>query len=169
MNWQMITGITGVIVASCAIIISIWQGMVNRKHNRMSVRPHLTTWRQIDPSNGYYQVDLINNGIGPALIEKFCVKVDGKVLPGAELEVIETAMKILFPNNAYTLGKAYVGKGYAMAPKERCTIVSVQFLEKPGPSIETVEHALLRRADLEITYTSFYGERFELETEKLKA
>ena len=164
----MITGIASVIVASCAIIISIWQGMVSRKHNRMSVRPHLTTWRHSEPSKGYYQVDLINNGIGPALIEKFCVTIDGKVLPGIELDVIEMAVKILFPNTLYTLSKAYVGSGYAMAPKERCTILSVQFMGNTVPSLETVEHALLRRADLEITYTSFYGEKFKLETQKLK-
>ena len=168
-DWQTILGVASAIIALCAFAISVWQGVVSRKHNRMSVRPHLTTWRHSSASRGYYQVDLINNGIGPALIEKFSVKIDGKVLPGTELEAIDKAMKILFPNTSYTMGKAYVGRGYAMAPKERCTIVSVQFTGGAVPSPEIVEHALLSRADLEVRYKSFYGEEFKLETEKLKA
>ena len=80
MQWQVIIGISSVVIAICAIVVSIWHGVQTRKHNKLSCKPHLTTWMNSDKGKACYSVDLINNGLGPALIEKFTVKVKkGKV------------------------------------------------------------------------------------------
>src|SRR3990172_12584537 len=125
LNWQVIAGISTTIIALCALALSIWQGMQTRRHNRLSFRPHLTTWTNRDAEKGFYRIELINNGIGPALIEEFLVKVDGKVISGLGTEPIEKGLKIIFPNLYYTSHHGYVGKGYSMAAKERVTIAAI--------------------------------------------
>ena len=101
LDWQVLVGISTTIIALCALLFTIWQGIQVRKHNRLSCRPHLTTWTHSEEEKGQYSVELINNGLGPALIEQFLVKVDGKVVPGEGTEPVEKALEILFPNFHY--------------------------------------------------------------------
>jgi hypothetical protein len=159
LNWQVISGIATTIIALCALALSIWQGVQTRRHNRLSFRPHLTTWTNTDAEKGFYTIELTNNGIGPALIEEFLVKVDGKVISGQGTEPIEKGLKIIFPNLEYTSLRGYVAKGYSMAAKGKVTIAAIQFLKQPFPSLEFMERAS-NRVSLDIPYKSFYGEQF---------
>ena len=159
LNWQVVTGISTTVIALCALALSIWQGIQTRRHNRLSFRPHLTTWSNRDAEKGFYRIELINNGIGPALIEEFLVKVDGKVISGQGPEPIEKGLKIIFPNLEYKLRHGYVAKGYSMPAKEKVIIVEIQFPKRPLPSLEFMERAS-NRMSLDIPYKSFYGEQF---------
>lgn len=159
----LVTAISSVVIALCALSLSIWQGMATRKHNRLSFRPHLTTWANSNAEKGFYSVELINNGIGPAVIEDFSIKVDGKQVSGEGAELVEKALKIALPNLQYHSQQSYLAKGYSMAPKERCTVLAVQFMGKPLPSREVIEHAL-NKGELEICYKSFYDETFRFST-----
>ncbi len=158
LNWQVISGISTTIIALCALALSIWQGMQTRRHQRLSFRPHLTTCSETDIANGSYLIELINNGIGPALIEEFLVKVDGKVISGRGADLIEKVLKILFPKLHYKSSQGYVAKDHSMAAKDKLTIVKIEFLE-PYPSLEVMDRAY-SRVSFQITYKSFYGEQF---------
>lgn len=164
MQWQVIIGISSVVIAICAIVVSIWHGVQTRKHNKLSCKPHLTTWTHIDNDKAFYFVELINNGLGPALIEKFTVKVDGEIISGERTESIEKALKILFPNLNYKSYHSFVAKGYSMAANDKRKIIVIQF-NQPLPDPEFVEEAL-KRSDIEVAYKSFYEEPFLLSTEE---
>ncbi|MEA3223759.1 MAG: hypothetical protein U9P49_11430 [Thermodesulfobacteriota bacterium] len=130
--------------------------------------PHLTTWTHTGHNEGIYGVDLINNGIGPAFIELFELKVDGKLVKGEGAEQIEKALKIIFPHYGYKSHQSYVAKGYAMAPKEKRPIVVVQFTSTERPSPEEIEDAF-NRTDLTIVYKSAYHQIFTLNTKEEKS
>lgn len=166
-DWELVTGISSGVIALCAFVISICQGKQVREHNKLSVRPHLTTWRHSEPEKGFYRLELINNGIGPAVIEGFSIKVDGILVSGERSKPIEKAMEIVLPNLQYQPEQSYLEKGYVMAPKERCKIFAVQFLGHALPSKEFVDHAI-ERCELEILYKSFYGERFHFPSQEDK-
>ncbi len=152
LNWQGI-------IALLALGFSIWQGWQIRIHNKLSVRPHLTSWINTDAEKGYYTLELINNGIGPALIEEFLLKVDGKIITGQGSEPIEKALKIILPDLKYTSVHGYVSKGYSMTAKEKIIIVAIQFLKQPFPPLEFMNEAI-KRTSLDIYYKSFYKESF---------
>lgn len=101
MTWAMIVGISSIIIALCALGISIWQAILTRKHNKLSFKPHLTSWTHKNTQKGFYAIEIINNGLGPAIIESFSVKVDDKRIAGEGTEPIQKALKILFPNYSY--------------------------------------------------------------------
>lgn len=77
-----LTKISSAIIALCALGYTVWQGKQAQKHNKSSFRPRLVSWSNQDSSKGIYVVDIINNGLGPALIESFTIKIDGKVIAG---------------------------------------------------------------------------------------
>jgi len=163
LNWEIIVGVSSAVIALCALVTALWQGIESRKHNKISFRPHLTTWSHNKSEQGIYAVDLLNNGLGPAIIKSFEIKVDGKVISGEGTEPIAKALKILFPNISYEAHYEFLGKDHAMGEKQTCRVVLVKFTTTPLPGSDFVEHAL-KKADLEINYESFYGEKFFFST-----
>ncbi len=158
-DWTLVTGVSSTAIALCALGLSVWQGYQARKHNRLAVRPHLTTWSHSDVEERCYAVEVMNNGIGPALIESFSVQVDGTAIPGEETEAVNQAMKIVFRSFNYRVHVAQLAKGYSMPQNERRVLVSLRFVGPEFPTDKLVERAF-ERCDLEIKYKSFYEEQF---------
>jgi len=76
MDDETVTAICAVIIALSALVVSIWEGIQNRKHNRLSVRPHL----RIDRSTyvgSPAKITIGNNGLGTAIVQSFTVHCDG--------------------------------------------------------------------------------------------
>lgn len=123
MSWEAIARFSSAIIAFCALGPTIWQARVMRHHNKLSVTPHLTTWSHSDKTSSRYVVELLNNGIGPALMSSFQIQVDGQSIIGEGAEPIEKALKILLPQYQYASYLSYVSKGYMMDAKESRSLV----------------------------------------------
>lgn len=168
MDWQTVAGISSAVIALCALTYTVWQGKQMQRHNKLSFRPHITSWSHRNSDQGIYAVEVMNNGLGPAIIESFTVTVDERLIAGEGTEPIEKGLKILFPNVGYQSQQAYMAKGYSMAAKEKCTILAIQF-KSPAPlTKEAIEHAF-KRADLVIKYKSFYEEEFTYSSKEEKS
>jgi hypothetical protein len=66
----------GEVIALVAVIISLgalgvagWQTQLTRRHNRLSVKPHLRVRRHGGGSQGRYGLCVWNYGIGPAIVQ----------------------------------------------------------------------------------------------------
>jgi hypothetical protein len=164
LTWEAIAGLSSAVVAFCALGLTIWQAHIARRHNILSVTPHLTTWSHWDKANNKYEVQLLNNGIGPAFIQSFQIQVDKQPIVGERYEPIEKALKILFPQSKYTSSQAFVARGYAMAANENRSLVRLQFLGDEAPPTEEVEHNF-KRVRLIIEYSSMYEQPFVLDSE----
>ena len=57
MDWNVVTGISSVLIALCALGYTIWQGKKAQRHNKLSFRPHLTSWTNEDADKGFYTVE----------------------------------------------------------------------------------------------------------------
>lgn len=163
MGWEAIAGLSSAVIALCALGLTVWQAHIARRHNMLSVAPHLTVWRHSDRTNNVFSVDLLNNGIGPALIRSFQVQVDGHVIGGEGYEPIEKALKVIFPQYQYSSYQSFVSSGYAMSPKEVRSLVTIQFSGDRLPQPEEIEHAT-KRIRILIEYSSMYGEPFVFDT-----
>lgn len=168
MSWEAIAGIASAVIAFCALGLTIWQGLLARKHNRLSATPHLTTWRHIDGDKNFCIVDLLNNGIGPALIKMYKLSVDGKNINGDGTDPIVKIIKILFPKYEYESSQAFIAPGYMMPANERRRLAAIQFIGKSVPQEIEVEHAM-ERVRLLIGYESIYGTAYELDTDKIES
>lgn len=59
------------LAAVCAIGLTIWQGQQNYKHNQLMVRPILTVKIRYGDKGDSVAFQLINSGVGPAIIKDF--------------------------------------------------------------------------------------------------
>jgi hypothetical protein len=166
--WEVIARASSTVIALCALGLTVWQAYIARRHNKLSVRPHLTTWIHSDKTNHIYTVDLLNNGVGPAFIKDFKLLVDGHAIVGEGYEPVEKALKVLFSKYQYTSCHAFVGPGYGMAANESRQLMAVQFRGTNLPKPEEVDHAI-KRARLLINYSSIYEETFVLDSDALRA
>ncbi|WP_253652467.1 MULTISPECIES: hypothetical protein [unclassified Vibrio] len=68
--------ISAVLIASASFIVSFWQGYLLRKHNVLSVKPHLTL-ESVMSTNEDIHFYIRNDGLGTAIIKNFKVEVNG--------------------------------------------------------------------------------------------
>jgi hypothetical protein len=131
------------VVAVCALAVTVWQGVVTRKHNRLSVTPVLTLYRrEIDGV-----ITLKNNGTGPALIVSQEIYFRGEPL---EEESFQKAIPHL-------VDSGHLLPGAAIAPGDEVMLFkSATYLD--GSHIEVLEELRFR-----ITYKSIYNETRVLE------
>ncbi|WP_157035533.1 hypothetical protein [Marinobacter psychrophilus] len=77
-------------IAILALFVALWSITSSRKHNKLTVRPHLYELIEIDSVNficGFY---ITNKGLGPALIKSTTYYLDGVAVEFKELlNVIE--------------------------------------------------------------------------------
>ncbi len=67
-------------VALLALIFSIWQGAATRKHNRLSLMPHLIFNFRMSNREKFVEIELVNSGTGIAFLEKVEYSLDSQIL-----------------------------------------------------------------------------------------
>ena len=165
MDWDMVIGVAATVIALCALGLSIYQSGLTRRHNKLSVKPHIATWINTDTDSKTYQAGLVNNGLGPAIIIDFRIRVDGALVQGKGTEPVEAGIKSMFPAANYHAKYGSVAPGYSMAANERCMIVSIEFRGDHSPQSDEIE-AAFDKASIEVKYEYLYGDRFVLNTDE---
>jgi hypothetical protein len=157
----MLTAVAAVAVAFAALLLSVYQARLLKRHYRLSVMPSLGVDVLLPPSDRYHGCALRNDGLGPALIRSVAVDVDGRficrlaptsaaqswrvVLDAARLpDHIEYVARIPFP-------------GEALSPRERLVLLEC-FGEDGEPLDDGDIMPVLRRVTLHIEYVSLYGD-----------
>lgn len=143
------------IIAVCAIILTMVQAWITRRHNRLSVRPCLAqeSHKSVSPQFGELTVRLVNKGIGPAIIDEFTVFLDGK--PSEANEAVGNVLGDLKGTKTVST----MGLGSAISAGESKIILALQFPISSADDVEQVM-AKVNKLDLRVTYRSMYKEKF---------
>ncbi|MBV2089975.1 MAG: hypothetical protein KUF72_03735 [Candidatus Thiodiazotropha sp. (ex Ctena orbiculata)] len=158
-DWEALTGISSVVIALCVLVFTVWAGWRTHVHNKLSVKPHLFTWTLMRPDEHYYRIQLVNNGLGPALIKRFVVRLDNNVVKGKATEPLKAVIKALFLDTEYKVQTAMLNRDYSLPANEQKTIVAIKFFEPCNITPEEFQERL-SRCELDIQYTSFYNDKF---------
>lgn len=143
------------IIALCALFFTAYQAIIQRRHNILSVKPHITTFthRNKTKTAGQLQLQLMNNGLGPAFIDRFQVYLAGERCEANA--AVNSVLGDLSKNSSITT----LGDDYAMRPDEIRSLLVVTFPIASDEQFDTVEQKL-NKLDLEVHYSSAYGEKF---------
>ena len=72
------------IIALSALGLAVWQGIAQRKHNILSVKPHLILAGHVSDVTPQVQLELRNTGTGPAVIQDFKIYLDEQIVTLAD-------------------------------------------------------------------------------------
>lgn len=160
-------------IAVTALVFSILQGVQQRTHDRLSVRPILQIGRYLtpDPSRGHVGLYLTNDGVGVALMQQAHLEIHAKGITTelhaaikqrwddsgamAALNTLWTGKHPDFPN-----AKIREEVASALRAGESIYLFGIP-TELHTPEIEKALYKLLNGISLTITYESIYGETFE--------
>ncbi|GGQ30734.1 hypothetical protein [Shewanella litoralis] len=155
--WEFIGNSASEIIALSALGLAIWQGVSTRRHNRLAVKPHL------DFSSKYsdgetFTLWLKNDGIGPAIVKKYELFLDGVLQPneGSKL-VTETLKKLNTPSVSF--GGMALNPNSSLAASTKQQILHYD-MENYSKSLRKDFESEFKRIEIVIKYESLYGERF---------
>lgn len=149
------------VVALCALYLTIQSNKAAREHNKLSVLPRLTTTTVqnvlTDASGSLLQVRvvLMNVGLGPAVVKKSEVLLDDHAKPVESFADVRPLLEQVFPG--IRLGPSYayfkLNREHAIEVGREIEIVAFQ-VWNPGADFDKE----IKRFNLRISYSSLYGE-----------
>ena len=78
MDTNTITAVSSTVIALAALLFAVYEGRAVRKHNRLSLMPHLTCVAEFSDKNPRYSAMIENTGVGPAIVCSFDVWIAGE-------------------------------------------------------------------------------------------
>lgn len=159
---------TDTIIAGSAFVLSIYGIFSTKRHNRLSVTPHIVANRHFTRrDDGFlYSYDLCNHGVGPARITAFTVLLDGKPFTCAKgKDLIEELFIARIAGRVeYTMLISSVPqRNYCLLPGQTHRICEF-FIPGATRADEDRLNAVFKGTDLRVEYESFYSEKFVFDT-----
>lgn len=154
---------SGNIIAIYALALTFYGLYATRRHNRLSVTPHICSCRSRLATNGgvTFAYDISNNGIGPARITSFVLLRDGKPFPRGKGEYVEALFSDIIGDKlkCQFSRSLSLGENTSMRAGDTARLVEI-FIPGATPADELKFQELLSTAHIRIEYESFYGKRF---------
>ncbi|ELE5026058.1 hypothetical protein RDG65_001326 [Vibrio fluvialis] len=160
-----IADIASSIIALCALIFAIWQGLKQRKHDRLSVKPHIDIFEERNhlDENVSFALELQNNGLGPAIIKSHKVyKREDEDDEYVEVEDFENDLKKVFEIENIDTTEWHKDVGLSANTKHKYLAFNIK--SNDAEAREQVRTAMYLRYKIEIEYESMYGESFHFST-----
>lgn len=151
-----IIAISSAIIAVLALLTTLWQGYIARKHNRLSIRPFLEH-RQARIEGQYVTVSIINRGLGPAMLESvfFTISSNRKKLTIDEfLDHIVLGMK---PTKGAWETVIFQGKT-SIPPGTEVVLIKLELTADDHENLRIIDERL-NDATIHIVYRCLYGKR----------
>lgn len=145
-------------IALCALGVSIWQAVLMRRHNILSLKPHLEV--HVSTINESYDISIINNGFGPAIINKIYVKL-GNSSQDIKCESDYKALVGLFVKNGNLEDYSYLAldDNSAVSSGQKITILSVPIKNNKQEILNKFDESI-RKSEIHVEYTSLYEEQY---------
>lgn len=157
-----IIGISAIFISLLTLIIFIYQTNLMREQTRLSVQPYLSVDSIFNRDEGYFSIELINNGLGPAIIETRNINLKGKTYDLNLYDLLEENTSLLDSIN--TIKSESIDKGTAIPINTGKVLLRIyaetDLLEKfVGTLISLQDNNMF---GYEIVYKSIYKEKWKI-------
>lgn len=157
------------IIALCALYLTIQSNNTAQKHNKLSVKPRLTSSSMTNRTSYLdgstktvgFRFLLTNVGLGPAVVKTSQVMLDGEEEPAESFEDVQRLLEKLFPRvQLGTSGSFFkLNKEHAVEVGREVELVAFEVL---NPSAEFDKE--IKRVSLRICCESLYEETLIYDT-----
>lgn len=160
-NWEMISGLCSMGIAVLALFISVWNVRTTQKHNRLSLKPHLSAnTKAHEKPRPTFSIELSNNGGGPALFESTSLFIDEQ--PVTEKDLFTKAAGLLPVDRPNAdLCSVSLDKKHSMAAGTTRELFSLTWPEETTLSVKELED-IAKRVTVKIKYKSLHNEHDQL-------
>lgn len=158
------------IIALLALFVALWSIITSRKHNKLTVKPHVYESIETDAISFSCRFYLINKGLGPAIIKSSTYYLDGE-----EVEFNKLLNIIEKLPSEFGIRISKVKPGSAISKDEEYPIIEIMWdklkynipedketRNKIANDVRSFSTQIAKRFGLVVVWESAYGERGEL-------
>lgn len=142
--------IAAVAISIIALFVTLWQTHVARKHNKLSVLPHLGAYT-FDTGEVFTHA-IRNSGLGPAWITATRLYLNGKLVEGKGPSLISKAFEGI--KDCELQAHEFFTPGFVLPAGEAFKVCTVRYKSSVGD----VQAYLANQLYLEIEYKTAYGD-----------
>ena len=152
-----IISISAIVIAILSIIITVWQGIETRKHNRLSVQPRLDISYSLDFQDSLAQITIKNNGLGPAVIDNAKAILNEKEYNIGEInDYLKFQNRLGLKEIPTTYNILRQGSTIIANESKQILMVKLKYLKK----LQLNPMSLINDISIIIKYKSLYEEEF---------
>ena len=156
-NWtDDIPAIVSVFIAFLALFATVYQSHLARKHNRLSVAPHIEV--HSEENDNTFIITIRNDGFGPAILGTFNIYENNNLVAGDGEALIKNAFANL--HRCEILATETIRTPFVLPQGHTIQLVTLKF----DDAIEPIDDYIESQLRLEIKYQSFYGEEFNFDS-----
>ncbi|CAI8821864.1 hypothetical protein EMIT0P100_10685 [Pseudomonas sp. IT-P100] len=152
-----VPAIASVFIALLALFVTLYQSHLSRKHNRLSVKPHLAIHSEEDDDT--FKIIIKNDGLGPATIDMFNIFANSVLVDGAGEKLLMTAFENL--TRCTVIAIEAINTPFVLPTNQQIQLVTLKF----DKNLNSIEDYLEENLRLEIKYKSIYEETFILDSD----
>ena len=151
------------VIAFSAIGLAIWEGLENRRHNRLTVLPRVGGEIDAgrDGDSEFVRVGIESTGLGPAVLTRFDIYLDGALqdeasrIGSGRWAGVASALE---SDHAITQMNAHaIEAGYYLPPGREMVIFEASRPQRAAGDTAAPLMAILDRLAIQICYCSVYG------------
>ena len=149
--------ISSVVIAACALATSIWQGVIARKHARLSAKPIVEATVNGRSAAG---IEIKNSGLGPALLKHVSANYQSVSYNLSRSSEIKALIDALIPDPSIRLNINTVipGPDSTLAAGESIHILSAK--TDDWPQMTSMLARSFAQLELALVYEDIYGKSF---------
>jgi hypothetical protein len=164
--WEFAGRNVASIIAVCALGLAVYQAFATRRHNRLSVRPRLTMRSsRISGPEARFTYTIVNNGLGPAIIDSCTVTFKGSPVNLYAASEVEAALTGVLGHRPHHFVVGHFAPRATIGKDSEQLLFDLRFPALTPEDVEGIE-GRLNSAHVLIRYRSMYGERFLADSER---
>lgn len=141
-----------------------------RRYHRVSTKPQLHLWLNADKQNGEVTLEIMNNGLGPGIIQGIEFWKRG----GTGEPRVYTLEKIgyVLPNDNFNADRVVnassLADPFSLAPAQRIVLLRIEFRDKTGSSpynrngLTAYMNKVQKAIGCRVRYSDVYGEEVDV-------
>ena len=157
---NLVVSAAATVIALAALGLSVYQAMLSRQHARLSVRPLLDSELHVSAARERFCLIVTNNGLGPAVIKRWQLLVDGK--PYRDLGITRWEQLTDHLKLSKPVSYSYFEPNSVLAPEESEELIGYAVTVYSREEADRFREAI-RRLTIVIEYESMYREAFTFE------
>lgn len=150
-----LSDIVAVLIASLALLLTVWEARQTRKHNQLSLLPLLRFDTNIVPENERAEIRVLNKGTGFAFIHSYEMLIDGKTRQELSIGRWEELTRYLGLEDVVSY--AFFDPTTVLSPGESHSLISI-----PIGTWTPDRTKQIRNAFRKLSYTIKYASPYEV-------
>ena len=156
-----ILSLAAIFISFITLYIFIRQTNIMERQSHLSVMPYLLIETSENSGNQTYSVDLVNHGVGPAIIDQVVIRYKGREYRQQLMDFFRAELEGM--DSVRAINVKTVLKGQAIRSGDGINLLTVGGGSRSySDFVKVVKQLTGRRFDYEVRYQSIYGHRWKI-------